>query len=146
MTSSNSDEFGWIQVETGERYTDDILLRIHDVLIEKPRRAFFLLQLLSVAVTELKIQSWKVRTSFFYPYYWLSVFWLFLAKRIRRKFLSIDHENEIRWSGIFRSRWKLIWSTLLSANELTSCRSLIYWSFKPPKLNLFNNSCLTRRK
>lgn len=37
MTSSNSDEFGWIPVETGERYTDDILLRIHNVLIEARR-------------------------------------------------------------------------------------------------------------
>ena len=27
----------WIQVETGERYTDDILLRIHNVLMEAQR-------------------------------------------------------------------------------------------------------------
>ena len=59
-----------------------------------------------------------------------------------------------------RERWELSFTPMLEfdlliiqtpkiklrRDEFTSCKSLIYWSFKPQKLNLCNNSSLTKKK
>ena len=71
------------------------------------------LSCLSVTVTELKIQSWKVRTFFFLPLLLVECFLLFLEKRIPRKSLSIDHENvlithisvEMKYDHIAQCEW-----------------------------------------
>ena len=147
----------WIQVETRERYTDDILLRIHNVLIkaqrplreESQKTTWSFLSL----VGAVSGRNWtqnpivKGKNSLFLPLLLVECFLTVLGQTNSQE-ISINRPR--KWnlliSGIFRSRWKLIWSTLLSANECTGFRSLIYWLFKPPKLKLFNNSRLTKRK
>ena len=125
MTSSKSGELDvgykwsgdWWEVHV---FTDDILLRIHDVLSKSSapgsRRDSGSHSLVAAVSDRNWTQNPIVKGKnflFFYPYYWLSVFLLFLAKRIPRKSLSIDHENvlithlsvEMKYDHIAQCEW-----------------------------------------
>ena len=55
------DECGWIQLETGERFTDDILLRIYPVCVttHKGTRVKLLMCHLVREMIESAAESWK---------------------------------------------------------------------------------------
>ena len=73
---------------------------------------------------------------------------LFLPLLLVECFLTVLGETNSQEISINRPRkWNLlIMHISVEMSSLSSCKSLIYWSFKPQKLNLCNNSSLTKTK
>ena len=71
---------------------------------------------------------------------------LFLPLLLAKCFLTVLGETNWQEISIKTTKMKSADHAYFGRDEFTSFKSLIYWSFKPQKLNLCNNSSLTKTK
>ena len=69
----------------------------------------------------------------------------FLPLLLVECFLTVLGERNSQEISVKTTEMKPADHAYFGRDEFTSCKSLIYWSFKPEKLNLCNNSSLTKK-